>query len=158
MSEIEKNNQNELNLILANTNENIQNLAKIAKDTAIAVEQVSKRINIHETEIEQIKYKEKITDRQSGVIRETAKRKVSTLVDVKGPYFGKFMSDIYRHLRKNHFLGSKINTTTKGNYDEVLEGIKLYNPDVKKIKAEHDEYLRQKQEYARKLLMEEINE
>jgi hypothetical protein len=74
-----------------------------------------------------------ITDTQKDIILDNAKRRVMEILsydeDNVARYFRTFISSLYTDMRKYKGLGSKVATTKKRNYDNVIEGIDAWVPE-----------------------------
>ena len=90
------------------------------------------------TYIEQIKFNEEISDEQASYISEQIRIIAKDTVGYPSQLYRLAISDIYAQLRKNWLLGGKLRRTKKGNFDSVVEGLKTYKPDIKKLQERFD--------------------
>lgn len=104
-------------------------------------------------EIDQLKFNEEITTDQHNKIRNSAHRRVYSLIGEdqysKDHYFGTFVKRLYADMRRNYGLGPQIERTKKRDYDRIMEGIENWYPygGVKALMAEIDKREEERKRY-----------
>lgn len=136
-----------------------EELAIISKENALATQGMLKslgivleRVDKHNTEIKeikddvvQLKFNEEITDSQVSVITTAVKSLATEAVGYPSHLYRLAIHDIYSHLKGHWRMGAKVRTTTKGNYDSVMQGIDLYEPNVEKLEERYQANLKAKE-------------
>ena len=97
-----------------------------------ALSSIQEKVSNHSTRLDQLELNEEITSEQEIVIRDSAKKRVFTIIgdDVLDyqKYFRSFISKLYTNARKEAGLGSKISKTRKGDYQRVINYIEAWTP------------------------------
>ena len=120
----------------------MENVESLIGDLARRTENTSVKINTIEDEIERLKLKEEITDEQREQIVTKSKARMCEVLNYNESDIHKYgrvyISGLYSFLKQKHNLGSKIATTKKGNYDNVMSGIQSWYPDHVKLRGRID--------------------
>ena len=97
-----------------------------------ALSSIQEKVSDHSNRLDQLELNEEITSEQEIVIRDSAKKRVFTIIgdDVLDyqKYFRSFISKLYTNARKEAGLGSKISKTRKGDYQRVINYIEAWVP------------------------------
>lgn len=138
----------------------LNQIAKIAKDTVLHGQSVERRLGLTEmnitqllkdvgshdtqlgeisTKVENLELNYEITDEQSKTLQTRIKSRVREFCEYPSVYYQTFIQDCYSFLKKNHHCGSKLATTKKRNYDYVMDGITAWHPDGEKLRTRKDQ-------------------
>lgn len=94
----------------------------------------TKAIEELKEDVNYIKNKEEITDAQAGYITSEVKRIAREATGYPSTLYRYAIHDIYKHLTERWNMGNKVRTTTKGNFQNVVEGLRTYKPNVESLK------------------------
>ena len=94
----------------------------------------TKAIEELKEDVNYIKNKEEITDAQAGYITSEVKRIAREVTGYPSALYRYAIHDIYKHLTERWNMGNKVRTTAKGNFQNVVEGLRTYKPDVESLK------------------------
>lgn len=129
------------NMIAAtgNTNKSLLDLGGKVAEVFSKVDEVVDEIQIMKFDIVQIKEHEEITTQQASDLRNLVSRKVySLLTNEEIVIYGrKVFSDCWRFLANFGCLRPYA-TTPKKSFDDIVKGLKSYDPDLAMLKAEVD--------------------
>lgn len=126
----------ELNELMELSKNNIQAVSGLVKSVGELQYQFSKtsqRIKDIEQDVIQLKFNEEITDSQAGIITSMVKQLAKDTTGYPSPMYRYVIRDIYKHLTERCGMGNKVRTTKKGQFETVIEGIRNYKPNIKKL-------------------------
>lgn len=127
----------ELNQLMEVSKNNVQAVSSLIKSVGDLQHQFSKtsqKLKDIEEDVYQLKFNEEITDSQAGIITSMVKQLAKDTTGYPSPMYRYVIRDIYKHLTERCGMGNKVRTTKKGQFETVLEGIRNYKPNTKKLR------------------------
>lgn len=134
-------------IITTKNNYDMQTLMNIVGQSAMTTNQISQQIGIVVNSVNtmkgeintikedmfQLKYNEEVTTTQQENIIESARNRVSYILNYDNEeiskYFRTFIQRLYSDTRRCAGLGSKISRTKKGDYQRVIDYIEAWIPE-----------------------------
>lgn len=124
---------NELIALSKNNIEAVNGLIKNYGNLNHALASHEKKIKDIEHDVYQLQFNEEITDSQAGIITKSVKELARETTGYPSPLYRFAIHDIYKHLTERCGMGNKVRTTKKGQFETVLDGLRSYKPDIKKL-------------------------
>ena len=127
----------ELNQLMELSKNNVEAVSVLIKSVGELKHQSLKtiqRLKDIEADVVQLKFNEEITDSQAGIITSMVKQLAKDTTGYPSPMYRYVIHDIYKHLTERCGMGNKVRTTKKGQFETVLEGIRNYKPNTKKLR------------------------